>query len=364
MAKRAQPKRKRFVQLDGKRYAVTNIYARKTADGWRWRPALKLDGDLTWGPSFPTQEQAYRAFLAMRDRAAEVPKDGGPTLSEGCDRVVQALLEKGGSPHTATGYRARFKKWLEILPPDTLIHELDTDALRRLLTDRREQHGVRDPGIRQDIVVLRRLFNVCGLRGDRNPALGLEQPTPKEPRRHFLSLEQVLDAVSALRATGTPDAESAADMIEFLAWFGVRAFELSRIRSPDFEWSKNGGTLQVQSKRGGVRRVPFDAELKPLAKRLAARCKDGPICTPVQLATILKHVASVTGLPHLNARVLRRTALTDTYKSTKDLRTVQHLAGHRQLTTTQRYLGLSDDDVRDALSSRRRQLQNAQASSS
>jgi integrase/recombinase XerD len=49
--------------------------------------------------------------------------------------------------------------------------------------------------------------------------------------------------------------------------------------------------------------------------------------------------------PHL----LRHTCLTDLYKDTKDIRLIQKVAGHADLSTTMLYTHIHDEQVKDAM---------------
>jgi len=51
----------------------------------------------------------------------------------------------------------------------------------------------------------------------------------------------------------------------------------------------------------------------------------------------------------ISAHTLRHTCLTERYLSNKDIRTVQKIAGHKNLQTTMIYTHISDEIVKDAL---------------
>jgi site-specific recombinase XerD len=333
-----------------RRRGYSSIYPRQTQAGWKWRPAIRVEGDLVWGPSFDTQAQAYEALLGMRAEANVAPRTGGDlTLQESFDRAVQALLDKGGSEHTAKGYRHRIKRFSEILDPAAPVHQVTADDIRHLMRERRRLHQVTSNTLRWDLTLLRRVFKLAGLTGDRNPAACVERPDEKQPARPFLTMQKVGEMEATIRASGKPESEFHADLLVFLACTGIRSFEFSRLRTADFEFEPDGsGLIRVQGKRGGIREVALDAGLSDVARRLSSRCQTQPICPPSTIATILDRWADRLKVPHLNARILRRTFATDMAEHDQNLRLVQDQLGHKQLTTTQRYLGVRRDLLRDA----------------
>ena len=54
--------------------------------------------------------------------------------------------------------------------------------------------------------------------------------------------------------------------------------------------------------------------------------------------------------PHL----LRHTCLTDLYKNTKDIKLIQKVAGHADLSTTMIYTHIHDEQVKDAMNGLRK----------
>ena len=341
-----------------RRRGYSGIYPRNTAEGWKWRPAIRVEGDLIWGPVFDTQAEAYEAMLRMRGEAKKAPRTGGDrTLQEAFDGAVRALLDKGGSEHTAAGYRHRIKRFCEILDPTAPVHQVTADDIRHLMRERRRLHKVSSNTLRWDLTLLRRVFKLVGLTGDRNPASAVERPDEKEPARPFLTMARVGAIEAAIRASSGLESEFHADVLVFLACTGIRSFEFARLRAKDFTFERDSsGSVRVQGKRGGIREIAFDPGIGEVAKRLRLRCEEKPICPPSTLATILKRWGKRLDVPELSARVLRRTFATDMAEHDQNLRLVQDQLGHKQLTTTQRYLGVRRDLLREAAVTRGQRL--------
>lgn len=345
------------------------IYARwvKSKRAWCWRPAVRVEGDLIWGRTYPTQKEAFEAFLRMKQEGQIVK--GSPTstmtLAEAGDEHITRLLgESGGSERTADGYRKRFAKWYEILREDALAAEVAVDDIRHLIRERRRLHDVHDNGVIQDLRVLHAVFATAAIPADRNPArkwsrqdpTGIRWPKAKDPARPFFTMEKLGALAHRIQESGTPAATFHSDLLVFLAITGIRAFEFERLRSGDLAFHPDGGIIFVRGKKGtGVREVEFIEDDAQLVRRMAERCEGKPILTASGLATVLKRWATRLKEPNLNARVLRRSYATH-LEPLAGLRTVQDQLGHTQLTTTQKYLGRQRGLARDAAAQRHRQL--------
>ncbi len=365
-------RRRRRPPKPKRRASYSNIYPRwmASADAWGWRPAIKHEGSLIWGPTVRTQKEAFEAAQQMRSELATIAElpDVSMTISEAFDETIQRLLDGGGSPITAKGYRARFDIWEDFLDPEAPIAQFTADDVRALIRRRRERDGLHANGVRQDLRVLHRVLAVGGFPPDKNPARkrtkelpgGVDWPAEKQPDRPFFTMAQVADIERRVRKSATPSSTFHADLIVFLAVTGIRSFELERLRAHDvsFDDEQGGGTIKVHGKRGGIRRVAFHAGDKPIVRRLLEHAGTGPIISPVGLSTILKRLARRLGIPGLNARALRRTFATD-MSDGSDLRTIQSQLGHSQLSTTQKYLGERIELAHAAAERRHRRLRGS-----
>lgn len=332
---------------------------RESSKAWEWCPARRIDGKVVWGKSCPTQEAAFEAAKAMESRRRLVANIGDLTLRQACERAVERMLSDGGSDYTAKGYRARFKRWYEILAADAPVMAITADDVEHLKAKRRSEHGVGSNTIRTDLVVLQRVLDLAGLRGDNNAVRGVSRPKVSEPDRPFFTMENVRRLADRMRASKKPDAEWHAVVVTFLAITGARAYEIERLRASHVEPSDGGGCTVVlhgaKGKQAAARRVFIDKKLAPVASAFVAEAKDAPPLAPTTIATICKRWARELNEPRLSGRVLRRTYATEMARHVP-LQYVQRFLGHTQLTTTQKYLGVDPQLAQDAAAQLRSSL--------
>lgn len=63
----------------------------------------------------------------------------------------------------------------------------------------------------------------------------------------------------------------------------------------------------------------------------------------------IKKLGVRSGIERVHFHLLRHTALTRMYSDTKDIRLIQKIAGHSDISTTMIYTHISDTDIRDTL---------------
>jgi integrase/recombinase XerC len=296
------------------------------------------------------------------------PENRDPAITEFLQHLEQG---RGVSPNTLRNYRQALlefkaavpdKSWWEMKPADFKTY------LYRLA--RAQQLG---PGtVRLRFAALRTLYKLAVREGriKLNPVSDLS--LPKLPRRLpvFLNQEQVTALLDAPRkmwaaeekrlASGArkKDRRSAQNwqMLRDVAWLelfysaGLRLSELVQIRRSDLDLHQ--GTVRVVGKGRKERLCPLgNPAVRALEAYLDACPFDGETVfvsaqgrqlngRTVQLA--LKRYLAAAGLDaKLTPHKLRHTFATHLLDHGADLRSVQELLGHSQLTTTQIYTSVS-----------------------
>ncbi len=272
---------------------------------------------------------------------------------------VEAFLhklrhERQYSLHTLDSYARDLKQFLEF-HVDTAteswsdIHGKEIQAF----VAHRHRNGISAKTIQRELSALRSFFNflIIDNRLKNNPAKDVQAPkiARKLPRtldadqlQHYLNIND--DSVLAVRDRA---------MIEVLYSSGLRLAELIGLNQHDLDLQQ--GLVNVTGKGKKTRRVPLGSKaitalkgwLKQRAqlpatdenavfvnqkgKRLSARS--------VQLR--LKHWAQKQGMPgHVHPHMLRHSFASHILESSGDLRAVQELLGHSDISTTQIYTHL------------------------
>lgn len=279
-------------------------------------------------------------------------------------RLEQFLAEqssqRGLSPHTIAAYRRDLQKVAQFLGDNGLREwrSLDQFLLEELLARCHEQ--ALDIRSQQRLLSsLRGFYDWLARRGDAafNPARGIRLKT------HKRELPRVLDAdlVQQLLDAPAPDDEPEASlwrrdraMMELFYSSGLRLSELAFSTLAQLELRE--GHITVTGKGNKTRRLPVGRKARAaLADWLPLRAQwaneksgDFLFLTPkgarfteraIQLR--LAHQARRAGLPqHVHPHMLRHSFASHLLESSQDLRAVQELLGHADISTTQIYTHL------------------------
>lgn len=201
-----------------------------------------------------------------------------------------------------------------------------------------------------------------------NPAMTLE--TPKKERRlpKVLSVDEVerlLNLVDEEALTGGPKALRLQALLHILYATGLRVSELVTLEASSLV---GGGSalLRVIGKGSKERLVPLTEEAEEvlahyLTDARSTFAKESPYLFPsrgqtghltsARFAQLLKDLAVKAGIDpkRISPHVLRHAFATHLLEGGADLRSLQHLLGHADITTTQVYTHVRQARLRDAL---------------
>ena len=281
---------------------------------------------------------------------AEAGAAGGRGLDDAVARFLDHLrVARRSSPHTIAAYARDLRRFAGeaggVALADIQGHHVRTFA------GRLHAQGLSPRSIARHLSSVRGLFAFLVRRRElrANPASGVRAPKAGHP------LPKTLDADQTAQLFTNP-AESDLDlrdraMAELLYGSGLRLAELVAVNVADLDLS--GGFVTVTGKGGKTRVQPVGSAAQKalrayLAKRPEAR-GDAPLFTgrrdqrisarSVQLR--LKRLAAVTsGNDGVHPHMLRHSFASHLLESSGDLRAVQELLGHANLSTTQIYTHL------------------------
>ncbi len=285
--------------------------------------------------------------------------------------LAMLAAERGAAKNTIEAYRRDLDGAQSVLERGgvTLL-DATTDDLRDYLTVL-DQSGLKASTAARKLAALRQFYRFLygeGQRGD-DPAQALSGPKQGRPLPKTLSIADV-DRLLAVVQEGIDDADRpegerfrAARMtalLELLYATGLRVSEL--VSLPIRAARTKDRLLAVKGKGGRERLVPLtdkskDAMLRYLALgegRLKASLwlfpsdSESGHMTRQAFARDLKALAAAAGIPTrlISPHVLRHAFASHLLQNGADLRVVQQLLGHADISTTQIYTHLPDERLK------------------
>jgi integrase/recombinase XerD len=269
------------------------------------------------------------------------------------------IAQERRSPLTAETYRVEARHFLEWLAAEGLAPEsVDSTGLAKYLDKRRTVDCIDSRSAVKVISVLRSFFRFMvdeSIRED-NPASILE--TPRRPLHlpELLSREAVEGILAAVNSE-TPLGLRDRTIFELIYSAGLRISETVFLNLRDLDMSSSvspggGGTARVRGKGSKERLVIFGSAAASWLRRYLAESRPkltGRIHSPalfigrsgkrLSRKGIWKNYARYAALAGTSSRLhsLRHSFATELLAGGADLRSVQELLGHSDITTTQIY---------------------------
>ena len=272
--------------------------------------------------------------------------------------ILFLATERGLSPAYQLSIRQSLDSFLQWAQEKNIPHprEVDIDTLTSFLASRRKT-GLSASSQRILVVHLKVFFRFLVTRReiDHDPAEPLL--APKEPAKlpETLSaqhLGQLLDSIALDKPLGKRDLA----ILELFYSSGLRLSELCNARLETLD--EEEAILRVTGKGNKTRIVPVGARaLQALERYLTSERPElvkagktsshiflsvrGGALSPDRVRQIVKERAKQAGLPHkIYPHLLRHSFATHLLEGGADLRVIQELLGHADISTTQIYTHL------------------------
>jgi len=274
-------------------------------------------------------------------------------------------LDRGASDLTVAAYGQDLKGFFEKVKISPL--EVKSSDVIEYVADLHKNHYSGASRARK-LSTLRQFFQFCCLEKklESNPTENIKSPFQGQTLPHYLSIEQVsllLETVDTGIDYKTSDKEhlNARDraMIFLLYATGLRVSELVSLDLGQLDMS--GGFVKPLGKGGKERLVPFALAagqilvlyiehhrlaLDPQSHHIFVNHR-GMALTRQAFWKLLKRLALLADLPgSLSPHVLRHSFATHLLKSGMNLRSLQMLLGHSDLSTTQIYTHVSPEHLK------------------
>jgi len=296
-----------------------------------------------------------------------------PQTAEGVSRYFEAFLEmlvaeRGASPNTVESYRrdladcARFLAGRDAQARH-LLDAADSDRLRAYLKHL-ERRGMAPSTAARRLSALRQFFRFLyaeGLRDD-DPCGRLDGPRQGRTLPKVLREEEVDRLLTAAAARPGREGRRLNALVELCYATGMRVSEL--VGLPLAAVSRDPHVLIVRGKGERERMVPLGESARRAVRdylavrdRFQARAGDSPWLFPGRgrqhltrhrFAQLLKELAVEAGIEprRVSPHVLRHAFATHLLHHGADLRAVQQMLGHADISTTQIYTHVLDERLR------------------
>lgn len=278
------------------------------------------------------------------------------SFTEPLTRFYQYLRnERGLSPHTIQNYSLQ----LDIIAGQFVQfglqnwQEVDTAWVRQL-TSKAMRQGIKPSSISTRLSSLRSFLDFLILRGElvANPAKGVTPPKKQKTLPKNLDVDEVGQLLEV--DENNPLAIRDRAMMELMYGTGVRLTEMITLNVQDVELDR--GDIRVIGKGNKERIVPYSGEAKIwIDKWLSIRSslantessalfisKLGNRISPRSVQKRMKEWGLKQGVAsHISPHKLRHSFATHILESSGNLRAVQELLGHENISTTQVYTHLN-----------------------
>jgi integrase/recombinase XerD len=297
-------------------------------------------------------------------------------LTRGSRLIVLFLdmlaAERGAAANTLAAYRRDLDDFAGYLDgTGTRIETAGTDALRDYLAAL-SQRGFSAASVARRLSAVRQLYRFLYAEGHRSddPAAVLEGPKRGQALPKILSVGEVDTLLTAARAARSGGEQSSSErlraarlncLLEVLYATGLRVSEL--VMLPATAARRNERMLMVRGKGGRERMVPLNEAAKSAmadylallqqAKRADTKWlfpsfgENGHL-TRQHFARELKALAVTAGLParKVSPHVLRHAFASHLLQNGADLRIVQTLLGHSDISSTQIYTHVLEERLK------------------
>lgn len=274
-------------------------------------------------------------------------------------------LERGLSPASVVAYEqdlAKLQDWCKTNQLD-IVH-LCFDDLNRFIYESFSIHS----NTRSQSRIL------SGIRSyyrfllyhdyiDQDPSELIEMPRKEQHLPEVLTVDEINRMIAAIDLS-VPEGTRNRAIIEMLYGSGLRVSELVSLRLS--RMYRQEGYMIIEGKGSKQRLVPISPEaekwfaywmedrshldVKPEAVDIAFLNRWGRPLTRVMIFTIVKRLVELAGIHKtVSPHTLRHSFATHMLQNGADLRIIQQLLGHENITTTEIYTHVDVSDLRQAI---------------
>ncbi|MBW9212052.1 MULTISPECIES: site-specific tyrosine recombinase/integron integrase [Terrabacteria group] len=270
-------------------------------------------------------------------------------------------LAKTGSRHTEDAYRRDIESFISYLEEEKIDtwKKVDKNFLLTYFTNLRRRNCLSNSSYDRYLSSLRSFFRYLNLYEGigHNPMSSFKNVKISRPLPEYLTVNQVQDLLASFDLNDEKGLRNRC-IVELLYACGLRISECTNIKVRDIHLRER--YVRIMGKESKERMVPFYEDLAILlAKYLKESASFSNLDQPIfmglkrkaistrSIQLLLEKKGRELNLPfRLHPHVLRHSFATHLLDNGADLRVVQSLLGHENLSTTQIYTHVSQDTLR------------------
>ncbi|MBR5828018.1 MAG: site-specific tyrosine recombinase XerD [Paludibacteraceae bacterium] len=274
-------------------------------------------------------------------------------------------LERGLSPNSVAAYEQdlqRLKTYMDAHGID-LVHATHSDLQAFLYDTFKSMSSVRTQARLIAGVHSFYRFLIYHNYIEQDPSELLESPKKEHHLPQVLSLDEI-DSMIAQIDMSKPESHRNRAIIEILYGSGLRVSELVNLRLSDIY--RQEGFMRITGKGSKQRLVPISPvadkwlsywledrsklDIKPEFSDIVFLNRYGRQLTRAMIFTIIKMLAKQADIHKtISPHTLRHSFATHLLQNGADLRIIQDLLGHEDITTTEIYTHIEIQDLREAI---------------
>ncbi len=277
------------------------------------------------------------------------------------DFQIYLTYEKKLAKNTISAYMQDIEEFLFSLDENFSVEEVDKDDILEFIISLNER-GISNRSIARKISSLKAFF-IYLLKTERieeSPIEKIDSPQYLKKLPHYLNLDEVEAMIR--QGEGRPRDIRDSCIIELLYSCGLRVSELCGLKTGDISFENR--VIRVMGKGSKERLVPIGGNAIQAVKKYFTYRRElsprkalpdflfisrlGKKLTRVSVWSLIKKRALNAGIEKdITPHTLRHSFATHLLNNGADLRSVQEMLGHSDISTTQIYTHVSSDIIRE-----------------
>jgi len=258
----------------------------------------------------------------------------------------------------------QFREYVQVIHGDPAPQEINGRIVMDYVAHLRDARGNGDSAVNRTVTVLKNFYRALVAMGHMLPR---ENPLSEFPTMKGVArkLPVVLSDEEVTRLLESPPTDTVLGLrdralLTLIYGTGIRASECASLREGDVDLRERA--IRVTGKGGHERVIPLNDQivevlgiyrtargvLKEEDPFFRSRMKK-PLSRGAVFERVRKYAQRAKIPKRVSPHTLRHTFATHLLKADVNLVTIRDLLGHRQITSTQIYLHVTADDLRDAI---------------